>query len=199
MKKLALALMAASAAVFGFGMVASAAPSYTPAVTVTPPTGPAAPYSVLYRNCQVGETITFTQAQSTPNSVPVQCVAAPTPALTGSIVGLLLPQGTSALGTATANFTNAPTDPGLYNGSAVGTRSQTPVPWTITIAGTTPPASTNPPVVTTVPATLPGSGLPETGSNGIGTTTGIAIGLLVVGLGLFVVAQVRRRQAPTPA
>jgi hypothetical protein len=28
----------------------------------------------------------------------------------------------------------------------------------------------------------------------MGTTTGIAIGLLVVGLGLFVVAQVRRRE-----
>jgi len=54
-------------------------------------------------------------------------------------------------------------------------------------------------VVTTVPATIPGAGLPATGSSGMGTTTGIALGLFVVGLGLFIVAQVRRRQQPSPA
>jgi hypothetical protein len=49
-------------------------------------------------------------------------------------------------------------------------------------------------VVVALAATPPG-GLPATGSGGISTTTGIAIGLFVVGLGLFGVTQVRRRQA----
>jgi hypothetical protein len=48
-------------------------------------------------------------------------------------------------------------------------------------------------VVVAVAVTPPG-GLPATGSNGISTTSGLAIGLLVVGLGLFAVAQMRRRQ-----
>lgn len=43
-------------------------------------------------------------------------------------------------------------------------------------------------------AVTPPGGLPATGSNGISTTSGLAIGLLVVGLGLFGVAQMRRRQ-----
>jgi hypothetical protein len=47
---------------------------------------------------------------------------------------------------------------------------------------------------TTVAATVPGAGLPATGSDGIGTTTGIALGLFVVGVGLFIVTRVRRSQ-----
>ena len=44
---------------------------------------------------------------------------------------------------------------------------------------------------------VPVGGLPPTGLDGANTTTGIAIGLLVIGLGLFGVAQVRRRQTAT--
>jgi len=44
---------------------------------------------------------------------------------------------------------------------------------------------------------VPAGGLPPTGLDGANTTTGIAVGLLVMGLGLFGVAQVRRRQTVT--
>jgi len=48
-------------------------------------------------------------------------------------------------------------------------------------------------------AATPSAGLPATGSDGIGTTTGIAVGLLAVGLGLFIVTRVRRRQSDAVA
>lgn len=214
MKKLALALMAASAAVFGFGMVAQAQTGYSPSVALTP----AAPtagggYTAVYRNCTAGDTITFTQAQSTPTSGTAPCIAISVPALTGSVVGLLRPQQ-APLGNATFAFAAAPTAPGTYNGTAVGEDSPSqafgftiPGQATTTAVATTAPPTTPPPTANaaspttaTPPAlTVPGSGLPATGSDGIGTTTGIALGLLVVGLGLFVVAQVRRRQSPSAA
>ncbi len=193
MKKLALALMAASAAVFGFGMVASAQTQYGQAIGVTPnPVVPGGAYTVTYANCVVGDIITFTQAQSTPTSVTGTCTAA-APTLTGSVVGLLLP-AQQAAGTATGTFTNAPTAPGTYNGTGIGPLSPS-IPFQFTLAGQV--ATTVAP--TTVPATVPSSGLPGTGAGGLGTTTGIAIGLLAVGLCLFVVTQVRRRQQPSPA
>jgi hypothetical protein len=194
-KKLALAFVAASCVLFGLGHVASA--QYGGSATVTPSTVVGGgPYSVTYRNCLAGDTITFTQAQSTPSTVTVPCVGSVV-TLTGSLLGVLLPQQ-AALGTATANFTAAPTAPGNYTGTAVGLAGRSPsITFSFTIPGQA--TTTTTPVVTTVPATTPGGGLPATGSDGIGTTTSIAIGLLVVGLGLFVVAQVRRRQTPSPA
>lgn len=42
--------------------------------------------------------------------------------------------------------------------------------------------------------TIPTGGLPATGSSGVSTMAIIAIGLLIVGVSLFVVSQVRRRQ-----
>lgn len=74
MRKLALALMAASAAVFGFGIVAQAQTGYDPALTVIQPTAGGS-YTVTYQNCVVGDTITFTQAQSTPASGTAPCEA----------------------------------------------------------------------------------------------------------------------------
>jgi uncharacterized membrane protein YtjA (UPF0391 family) len=197
MKKLALALIAASAAVFGFGLVAQAQ-GYTPTI---PPIGPVTPggsYTVTVNNCVPGEQVTFTQLQSTPTVIVATCSGA-LPTLTGSVIGLLLPQQ-GALPTASATFTAAPTAPGTYNGTAVGAQSGS-TPFSFTIPGqtatTVPPPTTAAPVPTTQPALV--GGLPATGSGGISTTTGIAVGLLVVGLGLFVVAQVRRRQEPNPA
>ena len=96
---------------------------------------------------------------------------------------MLLPQQT-ALGNATFTFTAAPTAPGTYSGTAVGQQSPSQS-FSFTLPGQA--------------ATTPETGLPATGSDGIGTTTGIALGLLVVGFGLFVVAQVRRRQVPNVA
>ena len=179
MKKLALALMAASAAIFGFGMVAEAQ-TYTTSVSVGPRDAAGGAVHGHLRQLRAGETITFSQPQSTPETTTGVCVGSVT--LTGSVVGLLLP-AQAASGTATGSFTTAPTAPGTYTVTGTGTTSPARTT-TFTIAGST----------TTVPATVPGGGLPATGSDGTGTTTGIAIGLLVVGLGLFAVAQVRRRQ-----
>jgi len=52
-------------------------------------------------------------------------------------------------------------------------------------------------VVVAAAPVVPGGGLPPTGLDGAGTTTSIAIGLLVMGLGLFGVTQIRRRQTVT--
>ena len=179
MKKLALAFISASALVFGFGVVAEAQ-GYGESLTL--PTAPTAGggYTALYTNCQAGETITFSQPESNPTTVTGTCVATVT--LTGAIMGVVLPSQ-AVLGNATGAFTAAPTAPGTYTVTASGTIS--PVQTTTFTIAATP--------TTTTPTTLPGD-LPATGSNGVGTTTGIAIGLLVVGVGLFVVAQVRRRQ-----
>jgi hypothetical protein len=167
MKKFALAVTAASALLLGLGMPAHAqtpTPSYSTSVTVGPVTS-GGPYTVTYVNCVPGETITFSQPESTPTSVSAVC------------------PGEGTLGTATASFASAPTAPGDYTVTAAGTQS--PVR-TITFSLS--------PTGVTVPATVPGGGLPATGSDGFGTTTPIAIGFLVVGLGFLVVAQIRRRQ-----
>jgi hypothetical protein len=68
---------------------------------------------------------------------------------------------------------------------------------TTTVAGTTTTVSgaTTAPADTTAPTTNPSGQLPATGSSGTNSTTNIALGLFAVGLGLLVVAQVRRRQA----
>ena len=65
--------------------------------------------------------------------------------------------------------TPMPVTPGTYTGTAVGSVSG----FTTTF------------VVTVLASTVPPGGLPSTGSGGIDTTTGIAAGLLAVGLGLF--------------
>ena len=191
MKKLALALMAAAAAVFGFGIVASAQ-TYSPAASVPVAPGPGSSYSVTYTNCVVGETITFNQAQSTPATVTGLCTGTSAPALNGSILGLLLPQQT-ANGTATGTFTAAPTAPGTYTGTGTGVNGT--VTFSFTIPGQAATTTTGVPVTTAAPS----GQIPATGSSGISTTTTVAIGLLVVGAGLLVVAQVRRRQAPHTA
>lgn len=87
--------------------------------------------------------------------------------------------GTTTAGTAGADGTasvslTAPSTAGTFNGS-------------VTCNGQT----TNFAVTVAAPA----GGLPATGSDGVGTTTMMAMGVFVIGLGLFGVAQVRRRQS----
>ena len=84
--------------------------------------------------------------------------------------------GVCSNGTATAVFTAPPSS---TIGTAAGTTSPS-LPFTVASLAPTP---TNPP-----------SGLPATGSSGLSTTAGVAIGLLVVGCGLLVVGQLRRRR-----
>ncbi len=196
MRKLALALMATSALVFGLGTVANAQ-SYSRTVSVSPSTPTAGgPYSSTYTNCTAGETITFSQPQSTPATLTATCVATSADSITGTVVGLLFPQQTAGLGNATVTFSAAPTAAGTYTVTASGPTS--PVQTAVFTIAAQAATTTVAPAVTPAPTT-PGSGLPATGSSGISTTTGIAIGLLVVGAGLFIVAQVRRRTPATTA
>jgi hypothetical protein len=74
-------------------------------------------YKVSHPNCRVGETITVTQAQSTPTSVTATCAAA--------VAGLVRPTQAAAVGTATVTFTAAPTTPGTYTVTSTGTVSGT--------------------------------------------------------------------------
>ena len=97
--------------------------------------------------------------------------------------------GSNAYTTGSATFpTTAPQQPGTYVYTCTGDQG-------CSLSATL--------VVSAAPATTPGAGgsgaLPSTGSGGISQTTGIALGLLVVGLGLVIVAQIRRRTNPSLA
>ena len=83
-------------------------------------------------------------------------------------------------GTATASMP-APGAAGTYTGTATGVTSGVNASFTVVVAQ----------------AATPPGGLPATGSGGISTTTGIAIGLLAVGLALFGVTLIRRRRTVT--
>ena len=73
----------------------------------------------------------------------------------------------------------APSEPGVVNGS-------------VTCNGQTTNFQVN--VLAATSPTTPSTGLPATGANGPSETLVVAIGVLVTGLGLLGVAQVRRRQ-----
>ena len=109
--------------------------------------------------------------------------------------GLFLSAATNN-GTAVIPLT-APSTPGTYtitpNGSVTGAFPAV----TITVQATTTTAG---PTTTVGPTTtgVPADDLPETGSS-TGPTVMIAAVLLLAGIGMFAVAQVRRRQAETPA
>jgi LPXTG-motif cell wall-anchored protein len=174
MKKFALALMAASALVFGFGAVAQAQYGSASATFNVSSATPGQSITVTITGCTPGETLTITV-----NGVAVTATCSASALTQGSVLGLGLVQQTATSATATIT---APTTPGTYPVVITGSRGFSFTTSLTVVAATTPPVTT------------PGGGLPATGSSGISTTTGIAIGLLVVGAGLFVVAQVRRRQ-----
>lgn len=85
----------------------------------------------------------------------------------------------------------APETPGTFDGEVLNGSGDRVGGFTITVVAPSggSPTPDNP--------TTPSGGLPATGSNSSGTITTIAIGLLVVGLGLFAVATIRRRQPIT--
>lgn len=167
MKKFALALMAAAAAVFGVGMVANAYPPVPDAPGVSDSTpAPGGTFTVTSA-CAVPETVTFTIPG---DSDTATCE----PGATGAF---LLLQQTTPDGVATGTLT-APTAAGTYTVTITGSSSGDLGTVSVTVAA----------------QTDPGGGLPATGSDGVATTTWIAAGLLIVGLGLFAVATVRRRQ-----
>lgn len=190
MKKIALALVTASAVVLGLGLglgQVATAQAYDPSITpATQTVAPGASATVTYNNCALGSDVVFTLASATVSPQTVAC-AAP--------VGLVKTAAPD-LGNATATFTVS-TDPGTYDGTAVNAQQEVSLPFEVMVEAapptTVPPTTVPPTTPTSVAPTVPSGGLPATGSDGIGTTTGIAIGLLVLGLGLFAVAQVRRR------
>ncbi len=137
--------------------------------TVTPaaPT-PGGAFAVTYPNCRVGETVTFSQAQSTPTSVTATC-AAPS--------GLLRP-AQAAVANATGSFTAAPRTAGSYTvnmvGSVSGAKTAT---FVITAAAT--PVTPNAPAGGGSSATSTGT-IPSTGSS---TTSIIVWGILLLVFG----------------
>jgi hypothetical protein len=128
----------------------------------------------------VDGTATVTPTTTAPGGTVTVVMSGCTP---GETVTFVLGSATTSAtcagdGTAVASLP-APGTAGTYTGTATGVTSGVAASFTVVVA---------------LAATPPG-GLPATGSGGISTTTGIAIGLFVVGLGLFGVTQVRRRQA----
>jgi len=186
MRRLAAFLMIMGAAVGG-SAVANASSVDTDRTTTANQTTGAPGYSleVTVTGCEPGETVTATLAGVSGSGT---CAAA-------SGNGLFLSAATNN-GTAVIPLT-APSTPGTYtitpNGSVTGAFPAV----TITVQATTTTAG---PTTTVGPTTtgVPADDLPETGSS-TGPTVMIAAVLLLAGIGMFAVAQVRRRQAETPA
>ena len=148
--------------------------------TVTPaaPT-PGGAFAVTYPNCRVGETVTFSQAQSTPTSVTATCAAAS---------GLLLP-AQAAVANATGSFTASPRTAGSYTvnmvGSVSGAKTAT---FVITVAAT--PVTPGAPAGGSSSATSPGT-IPSTGSS---TTSVIVWGILLLVFGRIALLLGRKPQ-----
>ena len=136
-----------------------------------------APASAQYGT--VDGTATVSPGSTTPGGTVTVTFSgcAPGETVTFTFQGVTVTATCSAVGNATATFT-APTTPGSYTGNAVGVTSGVSAAFV---------------VVVQAPVTPPG-GLPATGSGGINGTVGIGVGLFAIGLGLFGVAQLRRRQ-----
>jgi hypothetical protein len=76
----------------------------------------------------------------------------------------------------------APTAAGTYPGTIVGSQGFSQPFQVVVVAAASPPG-----------------GLPATGSGGVNSTMTVAAGLFAIGLGLFGVTQLRRRQAAVVA
>ena len=179
MKRLALAFVACAALVFGFGAVAQAQYGSASATFDVPSAAPGQAVTITITGCTPGEVLTVTVNGAVVGTATCTASAALT---TGSVLGIGLVQ--QVAGSATLTF-EAPSAPGTYSVVITGSQGFS-FTTSITVASQA-----------TTPATTPAGGLPATGSDGIGTTTGIAVGLLAVGAALFLVAQVRRRQPST--
>lgn len=144
---------------------ASSYPPGGPSVTVTPATVSPAGSVTVTANCTPGESVTITLESS-------------------STTAACLPDGDSSLSGIATGVVTAPSTPGPYTGTVIGS-----------VSG---PLGTFDIVVQSA-ATPPPGGLPATGSGTTGATAAVAAVLLLVGLGLFAVATVRRTRIPTVA
>ncbi|MFT6390679.1 MAG: hypothetical protein ACJA14_000186 [Ilumatobacter sp.] len=172
MKKIVFALVVMLTAVSGVGSVASAG-VYPPAdqlVTVDDGTPTAGDEVTVTAKCAVPEDVEFT--------IEGDSAIAPCVATVGTDSSLATSDGV-----ATAKL-NAPGIAGTYTVSAVGSVSGDLGSVDLVVAAQ----------VETTTTLAPVDGLPATGSDGIGLTTGIAFGVFAAGLLLFALATVRRRQ-----
>ncbi len=167
MNKFTMSVIATLAAIFGFGAVANAQYGASPfGVTASPTVGPSGPVTITVRGCEPGQSLTATLVDQ---SDAATCT------------GVDGPQS-SAAGPATGNATMTVTTPkvaGTYTGTVASASVGNNATFTVTVVAQA--------------ATRTGS-LPQTGSDGIGTTTTIALGLVAVGVGMLVVTQIRRRR-----
>lgn len=177
MKRLVLTLMIAAATLLGVSAlapagVASAYPPVLPPVidVNVPSVGPGGDFTVTVGNCLPGERVVITFQG----------------------VDRIVICNPSTL-QASAAFA-APTTPGSYDVCADLTGVGVTVPAGVTRPQTVCTSILVVAAATTVPVTVPGGGLPATGSSGLGTTTTSAIVLLGAGALLLIVSQVRRRR-----
>jgi hypothetical protein len=170
MKVVALVCMALAAAVLGGGLVADAYPPSALTVSVSPSTvEPGGAVVVTIEGCVPGDDL----------AVTLEAVTA-TVTCEGTVGAAFLLGLAPSAGTAEATL-DAPGLAGTYTGTVRGPQSGEAT-FTVT--------------VTAGPADRSAAGtLPSTGGGRIDATMAIAVGLFGVGLGLFVVARVRRRAA----
>jgi len=184
MKKFALSIVIAAAAIFGSGVAAQAS-TYPPSSIATVAAG--GTFDATINGCTPPEIVTFL----------FEGVSKTAPCLPGPSS---LRSAAATVGTGTASVTfDAPSVPGNYVATATGSAGfRGSYSISVTAVGVTPAAPVAPitsvaPAAPAAPVT-PLGGLPATGADGISTMTMIAIGFFVVGGGLLVVSQLRRRQ-----
>jgi hypothetical protein len=181
MKKFALSIVIAAAAIFGSGVAAQAS-TYPPSSIATVAAG--GTFDATINGCTPPEIVTFL----------FEGVSKTAPCLPGPSS---LRSAAATVGTGTASVTfDAPSVPGNYVATATGSagfRGSDSI--SVTAVGVTPAAPVAP-ITSVTPAApvTPLGGLPATGADGISTMTTIAIGFFVVGGGLLVVSQLRRRR-----
>jgi hypothetical protein len=150
--------------------------------TLSPSTPtPGGTYRVTHPNCRVGDTITVTQAQSTPATQTATCAV--------PVSGLIRPQQAATVGTATVTFTAAPTAAGTYTVSSTGPNSGTRTA-TFTIVATTSQGVSS----GGSPTSSSTGTIPATGSS---TTSLIVWGVLLLVFGRMVILLGRKPKTLT--
>lgn len=180
MRKLVVAIVVFFA--LAGGTAAAQSPYFgAPTVSATPQTvAPGGDVTVTVQNCDIGTVVSIELAGVT---VMADCSGSSAP-----VQGFRAPAQTPEPGTATG-VVGAPTTAGTYDGTASGSSNGEPFSLSFQVTVQAP--------TTTSPAGDQGgvaAALPSTGGGGIEPIAVTGIVLLVVGLGLLVVTQVRRRQ-----
>lgn len=168
-KRLAATVLVLGALLLGVGSVANAYPPSSPTLEIIGDQVPGGVVTVQINDCNPGDTIEVF--------------------FNGELIATLTCDEDGQASTPL----ELPTQPGTYPGQAVIIEPNITLPFTIVLEADDDVAGggggTNGDTSGTLPAT---------GSSGLSTTTTIAIGLLIVGGVLFVVAM-RRREQPEPA